>query len=193
MGVRMRGHMASLRETRCAGKRSERPKTVRALRVGGRPSERDRIAEPQGSVMKVFNVKGEISDAGQDYPAADIELSNAPTIKPADIKTARDIFDLGLRYGDSNTERYSHPKSGPNAELQLRHFHTQYDAEFLSQVLLLEILGEQSVQYACAAWDEKNTLGSRLQRSLFQTRKLKIYKTLERLYTSDPWYGLVDL
>lgn len=37
----------------------------------------------------------------------------------------------------------------------LQYFHYNYDAEFLFQAQLVENLGEQPVEYAGLAWDEK--------------------------------------
>ncbi|KAA6410379.1 MAG: heme-dependent catalase [Lasallia pustulata] len=50
----------------------------------------DRIPQPRGFAMKVFNVEGEMFDAGKDLPTQDIEVNSTPAIDLADAKTTRE-------------------------------------------------------------------------------------------------------
>ncbi|GKT43470.1 uncharacterized protein ColSpa_03651 [Colletotrichum spaethianum] len=80
---------------------------------------KDRIPQPRGFAMKLFNVKGEMFEEGKEYPTQDIEFNSAPTIELVDAKTTKDIFELRLKYSDNKEELYKHLKARPDAELQL--------------------------------------------------------------------------
>lgn len=49
--------------------------------------------------MKIFNVKGEMFDAGRDYSTQDIEL--------ADAKTTREVLGIRLMYDNDKAEMYN--------------------------------------------------------------------------------------
>lgn len=48
--------------------------------------------------MKVFNVEGEMFDAGKDLPTQDIEVNSTPAIDLADAKTTREVLELRIKY-----------------------------------------------------------------------------------------------
>ena len=49
--------------------------------------------------MKVFNVKGDMFDAGKDCPTQDIEFNSTPALDLATAKVTREIIDLRIKYG----------------------------------------------------------------------------------------------
>lgn len=49
--------------------------------------------------MKVFNVPGEMFEAGKDVPTHDIEFNSTPALDLADAKTTKEIIDLRIKYG----------------------------------------------------------------------------------------------
>jgi hypothetical protein len=65
----------------------------------------DRIPQPRGLAMKVFNVKGEMFEAGKDCPTQDIEFNSTPALDLADAKTTKEILDLRLKYGYNTKEQ----------------------------------------------------------------------------------------
>lgn len=69
--------------------------------------------------MKIFDVKGEMFDAGRDYPTQDLEFNNTPATELADAKTTREILGLRLMYGGDKPELYNQLKERPDRELQL--------------------------------------------------------------------------
>lgn len=44
------------------------------------PGIDDRIPQPRGLGVKVFNVQGEMFDAGKDFPTQDIEFNSTPAL-----------------------------------------------------------------------------------------------------------------
>lgn len=69
--------------------------------------------------MKIFNVKGEMFDAGGDDPTQDIEFNSTPVTELADAKTAREILEMRLTYGHDKPELYKHLKERQDSRLQL--------------------------------------------------------------------------
>jgi hypothetical protein len=87
----------------------------------GDPALDDRIPQPRGLGMKVFNVSGEMFEVGKDYDTHDIEFNSAPAIELADAKTTREIFDLRIKYGGDKKELYRHLEARKDADLQKAH------------------------------------------------------------------------
>lgn len=50
--------------------------------------------------MKIFNVKGDMFDAGKDYPTQDIEFNSTPALDLANAKVTREVIDLRIKYGN---------------------------------------------------------------------------------------------
>lgn len=78
----------------------------------------DRIPQPRGLAMKVFNVQGEMFDAGKDFPTQDIEFNSTPALDLADAKTTKEILDLRLKYGYNTKEQDSKIEERSDKELQ---------------------------------------------------------------------------
>ncbi|KAF8862313.1 hypothetical protein BDZ45DRAFT_712831 [Acephala macrosclerotiorum] len=68
----------------------------------GDPGIDDRIPQPRGLGMKVFDVQGEIS----------------PALELADAKTTKEIFDIRIKYGADNRELYRQIEARDDTELQ---------------------------------------------------------------------------
>jgi len=84
----------------------------------GTDTQQDRIPQPRGFAMKVFNVKGEMFDAGKDVPTHDIEFNSTPALDLADAKTTREIIDLRIKYGNNQPELYKHLEARKDTDLQ---------------------------------------------------------------------------
>lgn len=68
--------------------------------------------------MKVFNVHGEMFDAGKDCPTHDIEFNSTPALDLADARTTREIIDLRIKYGNNQPELYKHLEARKDTDLQ---------------------------------------------------------------------------
>lgn len=99
-------------------KPTEYPIAMRYSTEIGEPGMDDRIPQPRGLGMKVFNVQGEMFDAGKDIPTQDIEFNSTPAIELADAKTTKEIFELRLKYGGDKKELYKHLEARDDTELQ---------------------------------------------------------------------------
>lgn len=99
-------------------KPGEYPIAMRYSTEIGEPGMDDRVPQPRGLGMKVFDVHGEMFDAGKDFPTQDIEFNSTPAIELADAKTAKEIFELRLKYGEDKKELYKHLEARDDTELQ---------------------------------------------------------------------------
>lgn len=68
--------------------------------------------------MKLFNVKGDMFEAGAAFPTQDIEFNSTPALDLADAKTTREIIDLRIKYGGDPKELYSHLEKRGDCPLQ---------------------------------------------------------------------------
>lgn len=84
----------------------------------GDPGLDDRIPQPRGLGMKVFNVSGEMFERGKDFDTQDIEFNSTPALDLADAKTTRDIIDLRIKYGNDPKELYKHLEARKDTALQ---------------------------------------------------------------------------
>ncbi len=78
----------------------------------------DRIPQPRGFAMKVFDVHGEMFDAGKDIPTQDIEFNSTPALDLATAKVTRDIIGLRIKYGNNQPELYKHLEARDDTNLQ---------------------------------------------------------------------------
>ncbi|KUJ12109.1 heme-dependent catalase [Mollisia scopiformis] len=99
-------------------KLAEYPIAMRYSTEPGDPGIDDRIPQPRGLGMKVFNVQGEMFDAGKDFPTQDIEFNNAPALELADAKTTREIFEIRIKYGDDKKDLYKQLEARDDTDLQ---------------------------------------------------------------------------
>lgn len=78
----------------------------------------DRIAQPRGFAMKLFNVHGDFLEDGKDFPTQDIEFNSTPALDLATAKVTREIIDLRIKYGGNKAELYKHLEARKDTELQ---------------------------------------------------------------------------
>ncbi|KAJ4569708.1 hypothetical protein HRR90_007006 [Exophiala dermatitidis] len=80
----------------------------------------DRIPQPRGFAMKVFDVHGEHFDAGKGLHLStqDIEFNSTPALDLADAKTTREIIDLRIKFGNNQAELYKQLDARKDTELQ---------------------------------------------------------------------------
>jgi len=102
----------------------------------GDPALDDRIPQPRGLGIKVFNVQGEMFDEGKDYPTQDIEFNSIPALDLADAKTTEEIIDLRIKYGGNKPELYKHLEARKDTALQkgrdqVRNTHLEVCISFL--------------------------------------------------------------
>lgn len=83
----------------------------------------DRIPQPRGFAIKVFDVHGEFFEEGKDIPTHDIEFNSTPALDLADAKTAREIIELRIRYADNQPELYKQLEMRRDATLQMFRYH----------------------------------------------------------------------
>lgn len=87
------------------------------------PGMDDRIPNPRGFAMKIFDVYGEMFEAGKDCPTQDIEFNSAPVIELADAKTTKEILDIRLQHGGIHEEGTKKDlKQRGDADLQMARY-----------------------------------------------------------------------
>lgn len=84
----------------------------------GDPGLDDRIPQPRGFAMKLFGIHGGMFPEGADFPTQDIEFNSTPALDLADAKTAKEIIDLRIKFGNNQPELYKHLDSRPDITLQ---------------------------------------------------------------------------
>jgi hypothetical protein len=107
-----------LAQTELFSKPGEFPIAMRYSTETADPGIDDRIPQPRGLGMKVFNVQGEMFDAGKDFPTQDIEFNSTPAIELADAKTTKEIFQIRLKYGGNKKKLYKHLEARDDTDLQ---------------------------------------------------------------------------
>ncbi|TKX21388.1 catalase-like protein [Elsinoe australis] len=107
-----------LRQTELFSQPGSYPAVCRYSTEPGDPGLDDRIPNPRGFAMKLFNVQGEMFDAGKDIPTQDIEFNSTPALDLATAKVTREIIDLRIKYGSDQKELYKHLEARNDTELQ---------------------------------------------------------------------------
>ncbi|KAL6718167.1 hypothetical protein ACLMJK_004255 [Lecanora helva] len=82
----------------------------------GDPGLDDRIPQPRGFAMKVFDVSGEMFDSTKT--SQDIEFNSTPALDLADAKTTKEIVGLRINYGNDQKELYKQLEARPDTDLQ---------------------------------------------------------------------------
>ncbi|KAL2419745.1 hypothetical protein ABEF95_006638 [Exophiala dermatitidis] len=110
---------AHLKQSMFAEER-EWPVLCRYSSEPGDPGLDDRIPQPRGFAMKVFDVHGEHFDAGEDLHLStqDIEFNSTPALDLADAKTTREIINLRIKFGNNQAELYKQLDARKDTELQ---------------------------------------------------------------------------
>jgi hypothetical protein len=96
----------------------EYPICMRYSTEPGDPGLDDRIPQPRGLGIKVFNVDGEMFDAGKDFPTHDIEFNSTPALDLADAKTTKEIIDIRIKYGGDKEKLYEMLEARKDTALQ---------------------------------------------------------------------------
>ena len=78
----------------------------------------DRIPQPCGLGMKVFNVRGEMFDTRKDFPTQDIKFNSTTALDLADAETTKKIINLRIKCGGYKKELYKHLEGRKDTELQ---------------------------------------------------------------------------
>ncbi|OJD36038.1 heme-dependent catalase [Diplodia corticola] len=107
-----------LKQTELFATGGEYPAVCRYSTEPGDPGLDDRIAQPRGFAIKLFNVHGKMFDEGAAYPTQDIEFNSTPVLDLADAKTTRDIINLRIKYGNDQSELYKHLEARKDTDLQ---------------------------------------------------------------------------
>ncbi|OHE99689.1 hypothetical protein CORC01_05047 [Colletotrichum orchidophilum] len=108
-----------LKQTELFQHGGEYPVACRYSSEPGDPGLDDRIPQPRGFAMKLFNVKGDMFEAGMDTPTQDIEFNSTPAIDLADAKTTKEIIGLRLKHAGNKDELNKHLNARHDAQLQL--------------------------------------------------------------------------
>ncbi|RGP80780.1 heme-dependent catalase [Fusarium longipes] len=107
-----------LKQTELFAQAGEFPVIFRYSSEPSDPKLDDRIPQPRGLAMKVFNVRGAMFEAGQDFPTQDIEFNSTPALDLADAKTTKEIMDLRLKHGYNTKEQHEKIEQRLDKELQ---------------------------------------------------------------------------
>ncbi|KAM0544654.1 hypothetical protein ACHAPJ_011715 [Fusarium lateritium] len=107
-----------LKQTELFAQAGEYPVICRYSSEPSDPKLDDRIPQPRGLAMKIFNVKGEMFEGGRDIPTQDIEFNSTPALDLADAKTTKEILDLRLKYGYNTKEQHEKLEARSDTELQ---------------------------------------------------------------------------
>lgn len=75
------------------------PLAMRYSSEPGDPGLDDRIPQPRGLGMKIFNVQGKRLEGAIDIPVQDLEFNNCAVLELSDAKTSYEIIDLRIKYG----------------------------------------------------------------------------------------------
>jgi len=94
------------------------PAACRYSTEPGDPVMDDRVPNPRGFAMKLFNVHGDFFDAGKDFPTQDIEFNSTPALDLANAKVTKEIIDLRLAHGADQKVLTKHLEARDDAELQ---------------------------------------------------------------------------
>ncbi|KAF1350847.1 catalase-like domain-containing protein [Delphinella strobiligena] len=107
-----------LRQGELFSKGAEDPVACRYSTEPGDPGLDDRIPQPRGFAMKLFNVKGDMFDIGKDFPTQDIEFNSTPALDLATAKVTREIIGLRIKYGGDPKVLQEHLAKRDDTELQ---------------------------------------------------------------------------
>ncbi|KAK4987612.1 hypothetical protein LTR66_007548 [Elasticomyces elasticus] len=111
-----------LKQGELFSKGGEYPIVARYSTEPGDPGLDDRIPTPRGFAMKLFNVEGDMFDAGKDFPTQDIEFNSTPALDLANPRVTREIIDIRMKYGDDQKEMFKQLEARDDTELQKARF-----------------------------------------------------------------------
>lgn len=94
------------------------PIAMRYSSEPGDPALDDRIPQPRGLGMKVFNVQGDFLPDGVGIPTQDIEFNSTPALELADAKTTKEIIGLRMQNSDNEVKLHACLRARKDTELQ---------------------------------------------------------------------------
>lgn len=109
---------AHLKQTELFSKGGEYPAACRYSSEPSDPGLDDRMPQPRGFAIKLFNVQGDRFEEGKALTTHDFEFNSTPALDLADAKTTRDIVDLRMKHGNNQPELYRHLECRKDTELQ---------------------------------------------------------------------------
>jgi hypothetical protein len=101
-----------------SSKASRYPVAMRYSSEPGDPALDDRIPQPRGCRIKIFNIHNDFLPAGEGFDTQDFELNSTPALDLADTKTSHEIDDLRIKYGNNRQELYKHLEAREGVALQ---------------------------------------------------------------------------
>ncbi|GAB7344933.1 hypothetical protein MBLNU457_3367t1 [Dothideomycetes sp. NU457] len=107
-----------LKQGELFSKAGEYPAACRYSTEPGDPGMDDRIPTPRGFAIKLFNVHGDMFEAGAACPTQDIEFNSTPALDLADAKTTREIIGLRMQHGADEKALHKDLDARPDKELQ---------------------------------------------------------------------------
>ncbi|KAI9652750.1 MAG: hypothetical protein M1821_007824 [Bathelium mastoideum] len=107
-----------LKQTELFSTGGEYPIIARYSTEPGDPGLDDRIAQPRGFAMKIFNVHGDMFDAGKDFPTQDIEFNSTPALDLANAKVTKEIIGLRIAHGHDKDRLYEELEKRDDTDLQ---------------------------------------------------------------------------
>ncbi|KAI9738430.1 MAG: hypothetical protein M1834_008933 [Cirrosporium novae-zelandiae] len=100
----------------------EYPVVCRYSSEPGDPGLDDRIPQPRGFAMKIFNVHGPKlsppSPSSPTLPTQDLEFNSTPALELSDAKTTREILSLRLKHGSDKPALYKALEERTDTALQ---------------------------------------------------------------------------
>lgn len=95
------------------------PVMVRYSTEPGDPGLDDRMPQPRGLGLKIFNVEGKkLGPEGVDMTTQDIEFNNAPALELGNAKVCTEILGLRINYGTQPDKLKAELQKRPDAEVQ---------------------------------------------------------------------------
>ena len=133
-----------LKQGELFSKPGEYPTVCRYSTEPGDPGMDDRIPTPRGFAMKVFNVHGDMFEAGAACPTQDIEFNSTAALDLADAKTTREIIGLRIAHGADEKSLHKELDARPDKELQsaryqVRNTHLESTRQYSQTLSLIHI------------------------------------------------------
>jgi hypothetical protein len=94
------------------------PLCMRYSSEPGDPALDDRIPQPRGLGMKIFNVEGEFLPDGVGIPTQDLEFNSTPALDLADAKTTKEIIGLRMQHSEDKEKLYRCLEARKDTDLQ---------------------------------------------------------------------------
>ncbi|KAH7125747.1 hypothetical protein B0J11DRAFT_529157 [Dendryphion nanum] len=109
-----------LKQTELFEKGGEFPVAARYSTEPGDSGLDDRMPQPRGFAIKLFNIHDKMLPEGESLSLTvqDIEFNSTPALDLADAKTTREIIAIHLKHGQDQKELYKYLSSRNDTSLQ---------------------------------------------------------------------------